>query len=57
MKKLGVLPQDADPNCLTPCEFDKFLNTTMEPKHFDALRDILPLSNDLSDEQLMQIAG
>lgn len=57
MKKLGVISQDAEGDCVTPCDFDKFLHSAVQPEHFAALRDIFPLANELSDHELMQIAG
>lgn len=57
MKKLDILPHDAEGECMTPSNFDKFLHSTVQPEHFAALRDIFLLANELSDCELMQIAG
>lgn len=56
MKKLGVISNDAEADSITSKEFDKFLSSTMQPQHFAAVRDIFPLANGLSDDQLLQIA-
>lgn len=57
MRKLGIISNDDDANCAAAAEFDKFLNTTVQPRHFAALRDIFPAANALSDADLMQIAS
>lgn len=47
----------ADADHVAAKDFDKFLRSTMQQQHFAALRDIFPLANDLTDDQLMQIAA
>lgn len=57
MKKLGVVPREQDAEQVSTAEFDKFLHSTMQPKHFAALRDIFPAANALSDDELMRITS
>nr|TKW22727.1 hypothetical protein SEVIR_4G247100v2 [Setaria viridis] len=57
MRKLGIIDHDADADHAAAKDFDKFLKSRMQPRHFAALRDIFPLANDLTDDQLMQTAS
>lgn len=55
MRKLGIIPADGDIEHAR--NFDKFIATTMQPAHFEALRDFFPAARELTDNDLLQIAG
>lgn len=57
MKKLGIVPREQDTEQVSAAEFDRFLRSTMQPRHFAALRDIFPAANTLSDDELMRITS
>lgn len=57
MKKLGIITQEHEAAQVTDKEFDKFLATTMQPRHFATLRDIFPIANNLTDHELLQITS
>lgn len=57
MKKLGIITQDHEAAQITDKDFDRFLVSTMQPRHFAALRDIFPAANGLTDQELLLLTS
>nr|TKV92775.1 hypothetical protein SEVIR_9G182400v2 [Setaria viridis] len=57
MKKLGIITQDHEAAQITDKDLDRFLVSTMQPRHFAALRDIFPAANGLTDQELLLLTS
>lgn len=55
MRKLGIITHNEEAGRVTGKEFDRFLVTTMQPRHFAALRDIFPAGKELTDDELLMM--
>jgi hypothetical protein len=57
MKKLGIISRDDEAELANVRDFDKFLVSAMQPRHFAALRDIFPAANALPNAELRLITN